>query len=128
MKKRRGSSLVESALALMAFAILLAGIMETALVLFAANSVTFAAQRAVRYASFHGTANAATLSDVQSVGQAMAAPLSSDSVTVNVTWTPDHKPGSTVQVQVLYAFKPAILPLDGGVLTLQSTARAAILQ
>jgi Flp pilus assembly protein TadG len=128
--KRRGSTLVESALALASFAILLAGIMEVCLALFVANSVTFAAQRAARYASVRGSASghAASLADVQGVAQQNAAPLSAGSVTINVTWTPDNKPGSTVQVQVSFAFKPSILPLDGNALTLQSTARQTIVQ
>ena len=128
--KRRGSTLVESALALASFAILLAGIMEVCLALFVANFVTFAAQRAARYASVRGSASghAASLADVQGVAQQNAAPLSAGSVTINVTWTPDNKPGSTVQVQVSFAFKPSILPLDGNALTLQSTARQTIVQ
>jgi Flp pilus assembly protein TadG len=130
MKKQRGSTMVEGALALLSFAILLAGIMETSFVLFTANSVTFAAQRGARYASVRGTASghSATQADVQALAQSMAAPLDTGSVTVNVNWTPDHNPGSTVEVKVSYAFKPAILPLDGGVLTLSSTSRATIVQ
>lgn len=130
MKRKRGSTLVESALALASFAILLAGIFETCMVVFAANSVTFAAQRAARFASLSGTASGhpSQLQDVQSLAQSMAAPLTASSITVNVAWKPDHNPGSTVEVQVQYSFKPSILPLDGGILTLQSTSRATIVQ
>jgi Flp pilus assembly protein TadG len=130
MKKRRGSTLVESAFALASFAVLLAGIMEIGFTGFVANSVTFAAQRAARYASVCGSASGhpAATADVQAVAQKYATPLTAGSVTVNVTWTPNNSPGSTVQVQVVYSFKPSILPLDGGILTLQSTARQTIVQ
>jgi Flp pilus assembly protein TadG len=130
MKKRRGSTLVESAFALASFAVLLAGIMEIGFTGFVANSVTFAAQRAARYASVCGSASGhpAAAADVQAVAQKYATPLTAGSVTVNVTWTPNNSPGSTVQVQVVYSFKPSILPLDGGILTLQSTARQTIVQ
>jgi Flp pilus assembly protein TadG len=130
MKRRRGSTLVESTFALASFAVLLAGIMEIGFTGFVANSLTFAAQFAARYASLCGSASGhpATTANVQAVAQSYAAPLTAGSVTVNVTWTPDNNPGSTVEVQVLYSFKPSIMPLDGGVLTLQSTARRTIVQ
>ncbi len=130
MRKRRGSTLVESAFALTSFAVLLAGIMEVAFTGFVANSVTFAAQRAARYASVRGSASGhpAATADVQSVGQACATPLTAGWVKVNVTWIPDNNPGSTVQVQVVYSFKPSIMPIDRGILTLQSTARQTIVQ
>lgn len=128
MKSRRGSTLVESALALTAFVILMAGIMEVGFSLFAANSITYAAQRAARYASLAGSTSGhpAQAADIQTVAQSYAAPLSP--ITVNVSWLPDNNPGSSVQVQVIFAFKPAILPLDGNALSLQSTARAAVVQ
>lgn len=130
MKRRRGSTLVESAFAVVAFAILLAGIMEIAFLGFAANTLTFAAQRAARYAAVCGSASghAATAAAVQAVAQADAAPLVTGNLTVNVTWAPDNNPGSTVQVQVAYSITPGILPLSAGALTLRSTARATIVQ
>ncbi|HEV2447009.1 MAG TPA: TadE/TadG family type IV pilus assembly protein [Candidatus Sulfopaludibacter sp.] len=130
MKRQRGSTLVESAFAVTSFAVLLAGIMEVAFTGFVANNVTFAAQKAARYAAVRGTASghSASLADVQGVAQSYAAPLTAGSVTVNVTWTPDHNPGSTVQVQVQFSIKPEILPISGGILTLQSTARQTIVQ
>lgn len=130
MKRRRGSTLVESAFALLAFATLLAGISEIGVIGFAANTLTFAAQRAARYAAVCGSASghAANAASVAAVAQADAAPLAAGAMTVNVTWSPDNHPGSTVQVQVLYSIKPDILPVSSGVLTLQSTARATIVQ
>ena len=130
MKRRRGSTLVESAFALLAFATLLAGIMEIGLIGFAANTLAFAAQRAARYAAVCGSASghAATADDVKAAAQSDAAPLAAGALTVNVTWMPDNRPGSTVQVQVLFSIRPNILPVSGRALTLQSTARATIVQ
>jgi Flp pilus assembly protein TadG len=124
--------MVEGALALMVFGILVAGIMELGLVGFASNSISFAAQRAARYAAVRGSASghAATVADVEAAARSYAAPLKSDSVAVAVTWTPpnNNNPGSKVQVRVEYAFRPSLLPLARGMLRLQSTARQTITQ
>jgi Flp pilus assembly protein TadG len=127
---RRGSTLVESALALTTFAILWAGIVELGFTGFAANSISFAAQRAARFASLRGSGSGhpAAVADIQTTARQYAAPLSPDSLTVAVTWTPDNNPGSTVQVQVSYVFRSRLLPLSSGALTLQSTARQIIVQ
>ena len=130
MKRRRGSTLVESAFALASFAVLLAGIMEIGFTGFVANSLTFAAQFAARYASLCGSASGhpASTANVQAVAQSYAAPLTAGSVAVNVTWTPNNNPGSTVEVTVSYSFTPTLLPLSAGALTLKSTARQYIVQ
>lgn len=130
MKRRRGSTLVESAFALLAFATLLAGIAEIGVIGFAANTLAFAAQRAARYAAVCGSASghAATADTIKGVAQADASPLAAGALTVNVSWSPDNHPGSTVQVQVQYSITPSILPVSGSALTLQSTARATIVQ
>src|ERR1035441_540488 len=97
---RRGSTLVESALAILVFAILLVGIMDLGFTGFVVNSVTFAAQRAARYASVSGSGSgsgqAATASDIQAVAQEYAAPLAATALAVQVSWTPNNNPGSTV--------------------------------
>lgn len=127
---QRGSTLIESTLVLLSFAVLLGGIMEVGFTGMVSNSVSFAAQRAARYASVRGSSSghAALTSDIQTVAQQYASPLNPSSLTVAVTWTPNNSPGSTVQVQVSYAFKPAILPLDGNALTLTGTSNQLIVQ
>ena len=127
---RRGAAMIESALALMVLAILMAGIMELGLVGLISNSVAFAAQRATRYASVRGSSSGhpATVADIQATALSYASPLDTAALTVTVTWTPNNNPGSTVLVKVSYAIKPLVMPLDSGVLTLQSTARQTITQ
>lgn len=127
---RKGSTMVESALALTTFAILMGGIMELGFAGLAANSVTFAAQRAARYASVRGNSSGhvATTADVQSVAQEYAAPLAPASLNVSVTWAPDNHPGSTVTVRVSCTFKPSMLPVSASALTLQSTSSQLIVQ
>ena len=127
---RRGSTLVESALAILVFAILLVGIMDLGFTGFVVNSVTFAAQRAARYASVRGSGSghAATASDIQAIAQEYAAPLAATALTVQVSWTPNNNPGSTVRVQVSFTFTPALVSLSAGPWTLQGTASQAITQ
>lgn len=126
----RGSTLIESTLVLLSFAVLLGGIMEVGFTGLVSNSISFAAQRAARYASVRGSGSghAALATDIQTIAQQYASPLNPNSLTVAVTWTPNNSPGSTVQVQVSYAFKPAILPLDGNALTLTGTSSQLIVQ
>ncbi len=128
--RRRGSTLVESAFAMLTLALLMAGVMEFGLVGFASNSVSFAAQRAARYAAVRGSGSghAATATDIRNIALSHAAPLSPASVTVTVTWTPNNNPGSTVQVAVGYSFRPALLPVSEKVLTVRAAARQTITQ
>ncbi|MEO8594341.1 MAG: TadE/TadG family type IV pilus assembly protein [Candidatus Solibacter sp.] len=127
---RRGATLVESALALMVFGVLMAGVMELGFTGFIDSSVTFAAQRAARYAAVRGSGSGhpATVADIRAIAQSYAAPLSTAYLTVTTTWTPNNNPGSTVLVTVSYAIRPALLPISAGVLTLQSAARQTITQ
>jgi Flp pilus assembly protein TadG len=96
----------------------------------AANAVSFAAQRAARYASVRGSASGhpAAKADIQAIAQQYAAPLNPSSVTATVAWTPNNGPGSTVQVVVSYTITPAFLPIDGGALTLSGTACQIVVQ
>jgi Flp pilus assembly protein TadG len=122
--------MIEGALVFMVFAVLVAGIMELGILGFAANSVTFAAHRAARFASLRGSTSghAATAADIRDVANTYASPLNADNLTVTVTWLPDNTPGNSVEVTVVYAIRPAILPLSADVLSLRSTARQRVLQ
>ena len=127
---RRGSEMIEGALAMMVFAVILAAIMELGFTGFVSNSVAFAAERAARYASVRGSTSGhpAAVADIQATAQSYAAPLSSSALTVNVTWSPNNHPGSTVQVQVCYSIAPLLLPISSHGMTLQSTASQTITQ
>jgi Flp pilus assembly protein TadG len=129
-RAERGNTLLESALVFSVFLILLAGIMEFAVVGFAFNSVTFAAHRAARFATLRGSSSGhpASLSDVQAEAQACIHALDPAAVTVTVTWSPDNHPGSSVDVIVTYGLKSGLVPVSAGVLTLKSHSSQIILQ
>ena len=128
--RRRGSTLVESALVMLVFGVLIAGIMEVGVIGFAANAVTFAAHRAARFGSLRGSTSghAATSDDIKASAASYAAPLNAGNLTVAVSWVPNNQPGSSVQVTVSYVLRPVVLPLSAHLLTLESTARERITQ
>lgn len=130
MRRKRGSTLVESAIVTTTFLILLSGIMQFALIGFAYNSVCFAAHRAARYAAVHGTASGHTAltADVQAEALSYITCLDTTALTVTPTWTPDKNPGSTVQVVVAYQLKPFLVPVSATALTLESTTKQLIVQ
>jgi Flp pilus assembly protein TadG len=122
-----GSTLIESVLALWTFAIMVGGIMEVGFAGMVANSLEFAAQRAARYASVRGSTSAhpALLSDIQTVAQQYATPLTP---TVKVKWISSNSPGNTVQVQTIYSIVPRFLPLDSTAMNFTATAQQIIIQ
>ena len=126
-RTRRGSTLVESAVVATVFLMLLAGVMEFGRLGFAYNCVSFAAQRAARFASVRGSSSghAALASDVASAAKGYAL-LNAAQMTVATTWLPNNQPGSTVQVIVTYTFKSVLVPV--GTMTLQTTSRHIIAQ
>jgi Flp pilus assembly protein TadG len=129
-KARRGSTLVESAIVAAVFLLLLAGIMEFGRLGFAYNAVSFAAQRAARYAAVRGSGSGhpASAADIQTAAKTYTAALDNTKVTVTTTWTPDNHPGSTVQVKVSYAFATVLVPLSASTLTVHTTTRHIITQ
>jgi Flp pilus assembly protein TadG len=122
--------MIEGALVFMVFAVLMAGIMELGVIGFAANAVTFAAHRAARFASLRGSTSghAATVAEIQATATGYAAPLNSSNLTIDVSWLPDNQPGNSGQVTVAYSIRPSIFPISARALTLQTTARARIVQ
>jgi Flp pilus assembly protein TadG len=126
----KGSTLVESAVVAVVFILLLVSLMEFGWIGFAYNSVSFAAQRAARFASVRGASSghAAASADVQANALGYIVALDTTQITVATTWTPDNKTGSTVQVKVSYSYQPFLLPVSSSALTLQTTSQQTIIQ
>ena len=127
---RKGSSLVESSIVAVVFLLLVVAIAEFGRLGFAYNSLSFAAQRAARFAAVRGSSSghAATASDIQNKAAGYIVALDSSKLTVTPSWIPDNKPGSTVQVTVAYTYQPFLLPVSASGLTLQTTAKQTIIQ
>jgi Flp pilus assembly protein TadG len=130
MRRRRGSTMLEGALVMTTFVILLIGAMDFGRLGFAYSSVTYAAHQAARFAATNGSSSghAASVATIQSNADSNLIGLSANSLTVSVTWTPNNSPGSQVQVVVSYAFQPLVIPISSSSITLKSTAVDIITQ
>ena len=130
MKGRRGSTMLEGALVMTTFVILLVGSMDFGRLGFAYNSVTYAAHQAARFAATNGSASghAASVATIQANADSNLLGLNASKLTVSVTWTPNNNPGSQVQVVVSYGFQPLVIPISSTSLTLNSTAVDVITQ
>jgi Flp pilus assembly protein TadG len=130
MKSRRGSTMIESTLVATVYLLLLVAIMECGRLGFAYNSVSFAAHRAARWASLRGASSghAASAADVRTEANGLLTALDFANVSVSTTWTPDNRPGSTVQVTVSYGFRTLLVPMSARLMTLATTSRQVVVQ
>lgn len=122
---RRGASMIEFALVFMIFLALAVATFEFGRAVWVYSTVTHAAKSAARYAMSHGAGNMAapttagqTLAQatdeaIKQVAKDNAPGLQSDSMTIDVNWTPDNSEGSKVAVSVSYAFRFVAAPLLG---------------
>jgi len=132
-KRRRsqaGNTMVETALVITCYLMIVFGIIEFSQATFAWNFVSYAARNATRYASVHGATSQtiATAQSVTNVVLAQAVALNASNLTVSTTWTPNNQPGSTVQVKVSYLYKPLLVVVFPSVQTFSSTSQMVILQ
>jgi Flp pilus assembly protein TadG len=130
MTGRRGSTMVEGALVMTTFIILLVGAMDFGRLGFTYNSVTYAAHQAARFAATNGSSSghAATAAAIQTSAENNLVGLNAAALTVSVTWNPNNNPGSQVQVVVSYSFKPLVVPISSTNFNLKSTAVDIITQ
>jgi Flp pilus assembly protein TadG len=122
--------MLEGALVMTTFVVLLVGSMDFGRLGFAYNSVTYAAHQAARFAATSGSASghAASVATIQANADSNLLGLDASKLTISVTWTPNNNPGSQVQVVVSYGFQPLVIPISSTSLTLKSTAVDIITQ
>src|SRR6202051_2133513 len=112
VKGECGSGLVENALIVILFMTMLLGIADFSRALYAYHFVSSQAREAARYAMVRGCSTVSThcptpaaFLDIQAFVKKVPLGIDVNKVTVPTpTWTPDHKPGSVVSVEVDYAF------------------------
>lgn len=126
-KLRQGATLVENAIVLPVFLLMLIGFIVVALGVFRYQEVASLAREGARYASVRGdhyalTTGLATATPADVYNEAikpMAVALDLSSLTYSVNWNPDKRQGSLVTVTVNYHWIPEAL--FGGV-DISSTA------
>ena len=97
-----GSALLELALVMPVFLLVIFGILQCTLALFAYCNISYASRAAVRYASLHSSSSAApaTNASVRTVIDPFVWCAPANDVSIAITWSPSNSVGSTVQVQV----------------------------
>ncbi len=98
----KGSALLELALVMPVFLLVIFGILQCTLMLFAYCNISYASRTAVRYASLHSSSSIApaTRTSVRTLINPFVWCAPANDVSVMITWSPSNSIGSTVQVQV----------------------------
>lgn len=127
LKSESGQALVEMAMTLVLFVMLVFGILDAGRMLWSYSLVSNAAREAVRYAIVRGENSGdreATAAQVEAVARQVAIGLTPLDVTV--TWVPDNEPGSLVRVAVGYNFRPGVNLYQFTSIRLASTSEMVI--
>src|ERR1700683_1752576 len=127
----RGTAMAEFALVATPCFMLFFAIMSFAMALYSYDFVCYSAQQAARYAMVHGTSATQTVSaaDVTTyVNSLVVGVLTTSSLTVTTTWSPNEKPGSVVTVAVSYNYKPLTSLVSSVNINLSRTAAMVISQ
>ena len=106
----RGNAMLEGALVLWPFLMILFGIIQFAFVIWSQNTLSFAVNEGVRFASLHGAASdvPATNADITAVIRANAIGLTPTNIAVTTTWNPNNRPGSFVNVTAVYPMETIV--------------------
>jgi Flp pilus assembly protein TadG len=129
-RSERGSAMVEGALCLTVFLVMVFGIMDFGRAVFAYNSISWAAREGARYAIVRGSSSGhqATATDVKNYVLSRTVGMVSSDLGISTTWTPDASAGSTVSVAVTYSFTPFGPYMPVGPWNLKSTSKMIIAQ
>ena len=121
----RGQAAVEFALAASVFLLLTFGIIETALVVYAYNTISNATRECVRYAIVHSSASTSQIQQV-TVNYARIAGLTSGNVSVSWPADPNLPSRNDAQCTISYNYNLDIPFLPPKTLTLASTSRMLV--
>jgi Flp pilus assembly protein TadG len=127
-KGERGSGVVEVALALTAFILLTAGVIDMSRAMMAYSTLTHASAKAARFASVRSAQSEDPASNGEIETQAVnaAAGLVEANLTVNTDWTPLNAPGAVVQVTMSYNFTPVVPLVPKDLIVLTGSSRMTV--
>jgi Flp pilus assembly protein TadG len=127
---QKGAAMIEYALVLSIFIMLVYGFVQFCLILFGFNNATYASRVAVRYAVVHGTTASytCTSTDISNIVAPLLWGAPSGGTTIVTTWSPDNKPGSTVSIKVAIQYTPKLPFFPSRIFTVGTTAYGTILQ
>ncbi len=122
--------MVEYAIVLSTYFLLIFGFVQLCLILFGYNNLTYASRVAVRYAVVHGSsANyTCTSTDISNIVKPLLWGAPSGGVSVSTTWSPNNNPGSTVSIKVGISYAPKIPFFGNKTFVVGTTAFGTILE
>ena len=128
LKRQKGNVVFEFAVVFPLFGLVLLGLVDVSRVMLTYHTLTHASEVAARYASVRsGTSTSPATTDMitdrvleSSVG------LEESKVDVTATWSPSNSRGSTVRVEVAYAFTPVTPVVPWDTINLVGSAEARI--
>jgi Flp pilus assembly protein TadG len=107
-RKQRGAAMIEMALVLPVYFLLVYGVLEMCFIMFGYCNATYACRQAARYAAVHGTGSTyqCTLADVQNVAKTYLW----GTPTPTITWSPGtpHNPEIYITVNISMVYSTAI--------------------
>jgi len=126
----RGIAMLEIALVLPIYFLLVYGVFQISLVLFGYCNATNACRMAGRYAAVHGSGStsACTSADLKTIALRYLWGAPAKGTTVTSTWSPDNNPGSVVTVKITLVFPTAIPFSSLSSITVGTADQAVILQ
>jgi Flp pilus assembly protein TadG len=127
---QNGSAMVEYALVISLFFMLVYGFVQFCLILFVYNNATYASRVAIRYAVVHGSTATytCTASDISNIITPLLWGTPSGGATIVTTWSPNNTPGSTVSIKVGVQYIPKLPFFPTKTFVVGTTAYGTILQ
>jgi Flp pilus assembly protein TadG len=130
IEKQKGSAMIEYALVLSIYFMLVYGFVQFCLILFGFNNATYASRIAVRYAVVHGSTATytCTSTDISNIIAPLLWGAPSGGATITTTWAPNNTPGSIVSIKVAIQYTPKLPFFPSKLFTVGTTAYGTILQ
>ncbi len=122
--------MVEYALVISIFFMMIYGFVNICLILFGLNNATYASRVAVRYAIVHGSTATVVCSatDISNIITPLLWAAPAGATTITTTWSPNNSPGSTITVAVSINYLPSIPFFGKKTFAVSTTAYGTILE
>jgi Flp pilus assembly protein TadG len=126
---QKGTVIVESAISMVLFMMLLFGIIEGGRMVWTYNTLAYVAREGTRYATVRGSSSLspATVSSIETYVKGRAVGLDPTKMTVLTTWTPNNSAGKFVQVVVNYQYSMSTTLFVAAPFQMTSTSRTVVL-
>ena len=130
LNDRSGQALIEMAVVLPVFFLLLFGLFSFSIILFGYGNASFACRLGARYASLHSSTSLApcSSSSITSLVTPYLWAGAQNQVTVATNWSPGNTVGSTVSVSVSIVYPTGIPYFSLTQVTVGSTAQRTIMR